>query len=188
MWDTSVPMIGLIMRSAHLENLPRHMLPEQYGWRFYCPGDESAWADIEVSAGEFSDKGAALIGFRRYYPVDAGLDGRMLFLTDGGIPFATATAWYGEGAYGPGEGRLHWVAIDAAHQGQRLSYPLVSLTMARLFALGHKSAYLTTQTNSWPAIKVYRHFGFRPLADSPEQLEGWRIVSEKTGIDFIREI
>ena len=150
-------------------------------------GDERLWAEIEVSAGEFRSNEEARIGFRRYYPADEGLSERMFFLTDGGLPFATATAWYGEGGFSPGEGRLHWVAIDMDHQGRRLSYPLVSLALERLKALGHRSAYLTTQTTSWPAIKVYRSFGFHPLLQNEREIDGWRLVSEKTGIDFLKD-
>lgn len=188
MWDKTVPMIGLAMRVDSLENLPEFELPERYGWRFFQPGDERAWAEIETSAGEFQRPEDGLKGFRKYYPTDEGLDGRMIFLTDGGHPFATATAWYGEGEHGAEEGRLHWVSVDATHQGQGLSKALVSLAVHRMRALGHRRAYLTTQTASWVAIKVYHRFGFRPEIASERELEGWKIVSEKTGIDFMQEI
>lgn len=188
MMDHSVPWIGLVMQLNDMDDLPQFDLPKGYGWRYFRPGDEYHWADIEISAGEFDGVPQAIAGFRKYYPTDEQLDARMFFLTDGGVPFATATAWYGEGDRDAAEGRLHWVGIDAAHQGLRLSYPLVSLAMRRMAALGHRSAYLTTQTNSWPAIKVYRRFGFAPLVRDGNDVEGWRIVSEKTGIDFLSRI
>ena len=187
MMDRSVPWIGLAMRLESLDNMPRFELPAGYGWRFFQPGDARIWAGIETSAGEFPDVEAGIAGFRRYFPTDEGLKGRMLFLTDGGAPFATATAWYGDGDLSV-MGRLHWVGIDAEHQRRGLSWPLVSLAMDRMRQLGHRSAYLTTQTASWPAIKVYHRFGFRPMPNGEGDAEGWRIVSEKTGIDFIRDI
>ena len=182
--DRSVPWIGLEMRLDSLEALPRFELPGAYGWRYFRPGDErEAWAPIEISAGEFEDMEGALRGFRKYYPTDDGLDGRMIFLTDGDVPFATATAWFSDE---PDDrlGRLHWVGIDEAHQRRRLSYPLISLALHRLRDLGYTRAQLTTQTASWPAIKVYHRFGFRPFLRAPREAEGWRIVSEKSGIDF----
>ena len=185
MWDSAVKPIGLAMRADSLENLPEYPLPARYGWRYFQPGDVRRWSEIELSAGEWSDVEKGLTVFRRYYPTDDKLDERMIFLTDGGIPFATATAWFEEGS---AEGRLHWVSMDAAHQGQGLSLPLVSLAMHRMCELGHRTAMLTTQTQSWVAIKVYHRFGFRPLLRAKEELEGWKIVSEKTGIDFMKEL
>ena len=183
MLDHSIPYIGLEMRLDSLDGLVEFQLPEGYGWRFFEPGDEAHWARIETSAGEFSDTDGALRGFRMYFPTDDLLDRRMIFLTDGGVPFATATAWFAGDAPGP-MGRLHWVAVDSEHQRRGLSYPLISLTLRRMRKLGHTSSNLTTQTNSWPAIKAYRRFGFTPFVRADEEIEGWKIVSEKTGIDF----
>lgn len=186
MFDRSVLHISLAMRVDSLEGLPVFGLPAPYGWKYFAPGDERLWAQIETSAGEFPDAEAGLLGFRKYYPTDDGLDGRMIFLTENGAPFATATAWADDDD--PGLGRLHWVAVDAPHQGRGLSKPLVSLAMHRMRALGYRKAYLTTQTNSWVAIGVYAKFGFRPDVREAAELEGWRIVSEKTGIDFMKDL
>ena len=183
MMDRDVPWIDLEMRLDTLDRLPEYSLPEGYEWRFFAPGDEAHWTRIETSAGEFKNTDDALKGFRKYYPTDDILDRRMIFLTERGVPFATATAWFTDDE--PGKmGRLHWVSVDTEHQRRGLSYPLVSLAMCRMRELGHASSNLTTQTNSWPAIKVYHRFGFMPYVRSEEELEGWRIVSEKTGIDF----
>ena len=38
------------------------------------------------------------------------------------------------------------------------------------------------------AIKVYNSFGFVPWIREEGEREGWRIVSEKTGIDFMKNI
>ncbi len=187
MWDTTIPMIGLAMRADSLENLPVFDLPAPYGWRYFQPGDERVWAEIETSAGEFKTPEEGIEAFRRYYPTDDGLDERMIFLTDAGIPFATATAWF-DGEPDGQDGHLHWVGVDATHQGRGLSKPLVSLTMQRMRELGYKNAYLTTQTASWVAVKVYHQFGFRPVLREEKEIEGWRIVSEKTGIDFMQYI
>ena len=180
MWDSSVPKISLAMRCDDLSRAPRFAVPAPYALRSWLPGDEKYWADIERSAGEFRDTASALEGFRRNFPDVDELPGRMFFLTEDGIPFATATAWTAAG----GEGRLHWVGVDAAHQGRRLSYPIVSAAVERMAALGCTSAILTTQTSSWVAIGVYRRFGFRPWLREPGEDEGWRIVAEKLGAAF----
>ena len=180
MWDTSVEKVHLKMELNSLEQLPQHPLPEKYGWRFYQPGDENHWARIETSAGEFSRIEDGLRRFERDFPDRGPLPERMMFLTDGDVPFATVTAWFEP----DGAGLLHYVAIYAAHQGQGLSRALTGLGMNRLRALGHRSARLDTQTYSWVAIKVYHDFGFRPVIRGADEERGWRIVSEKTGIDF----
>lgn len=188
MMDQSVPYIGLEMRLDTLDHLPEYALPDAYGWRWFQHGDEVEWARIEISAGEFKTEEAAIAGFRRYFPTDDALGERMLFLTDGGVPFATAAAWYAdEGGPSGDMGRLHWVGIDEAHQRRGLSYPLVGLAMRRMKQIGHRTAFLTTQTSSWPAIKVYRRFGFRPMIRNAEDVKGWRIVSEKSGIAFLQD-
>ena len=188
MWDCTVPMIGLAMKVDTLEHIPVFELPSRYGWRYFQPGDERRWAEIEMSAGEFKTPEEGLKGFRRYYPTDEHLDQRMIFLTDNGVPFSTATAWFG--SMGPQDrmGWLHWVSVDDVHQGQGLSKVVVSLAMHRIRELGHCCAGLSTQTASWVAIKVYHQFGFKPQIIDPAQIEGWKIVSDKTGIDFIKEI
>ena len=180
MWDASVPMIELAMEAPALTHLPECPLPAPYRWRGFQPGDEVHWARIEASALEFSAPADGLARFRREFPDGAELGGRMLFLTDGGAPFATATAWRAA----DGRGHLHYVAIDAEHQGRGLCRPLVYLALKRMAELGHARAFLTTQTASWVAIRVYWEFGFRPIPLSGRDREGWEIVSQKTGIDM----
>ena len=183
MWDTSVKMIGLAMRTNDLSNLPEYELPKEYSWRYYEPGDERIWAEIEMSAGEFTRVEDGIQKFHYYYPDESLLPGRMIFLTDGGRPFATATAWFSDD--NPSEGRLHWVSVDQAHQGKGLSRPLVSLAMHRMRDLGYKTAFLTTQTASWVAIKVYAQFGFRADVREEREIEGWKLVEEKTKLKFL---
>ena len=180
MWDTSVEMIELSMALDSLDGLPVQPLPKEYSWRFYRPGDALHWARIETSAGEFNQEAEGLRRFERDFPDRAALPERMLFLTDNGVPFATATAWFEP----DGAGLLHYVAIDAVHQGRGLSRPLTALALNRLRELGHRSARLGTQTWSWVAIRVYHEFGFRPMICADCERRGWSIVAEKTGIDF----
>lgn len=182
MMDRTIPWINLYMSLDGLDDVPFYPLPSRYGWRFYEPGDLSHWARIETSAGEFEREADAPAKFRRYFPEDEPLRERMLFLTDHGVPFATAAAWFD--GDDPATGILHWVSVDADHQGQGLSRPLVSLALRRLRELGHRRAVLKTQTASWVAIRVYHDFGFRPMLRDPSEIEGWRLVSEKTGLNW----
>ena len=183
MWDHTVPNIDLAMRRDTLERLPEIPLPQGYTLRFYQPGDEHHLARIERSAEEFQTDADALAGFEKYYGAHRqALPERMLFLLDAdGLPVGTATAWTDRPAPLEGEeGRLHWVGIAREHQGKGLSKPLVAAALHRLQALGHQDAYLTTQTPSWVAIRVYLQLGFHPAYGHHEkEQEGWAIVREK---------
>jgi ribosomal protein S18 acetylase RimI-like enzyme len=64
-------------------------------------------------------------------------------------------------------GQLHWVAIVPAHQGKGLAKPMVAAVLKRL-AQDYDEAFLTTQTSSWRAVAMYRHFGFVEVVDSPD--------------------
>lgn len=181
MWDSTVEMIGLEMRLGQLKGPVRINLPEKYGWRFYQPGDEIHWARMWVSAGGFASEERALECFRRDFPDGEALKERMIFLTDDEIPFATVAVWFGRE---PSEGRLHWVCIDEAHQNQGLSGALIGLSLNHCLKLGYERAYLRTNTPNWVAIRMYHRFGFRAHVNSEREAEGWKIVSEKTNIDF----
>lgn len=182
MWDNSVKKIHLAMALDSLSEIEEFPLPQGYGMRFFRPGDEAHWARIELSAGESGDEQSILYKFRRDFSQPQELERRMLFLTENGQPFATATAWFEDAQ----TGHLHYVAVDAAHQGRGLSKPLVSLALRRMAELGHRRAVLTTQTLSWAAIRLYARFGFHPISRflQEDEEEGWRIVAQKTNMQF----
>lgn len=105
------------------------------------------------------------------------MEERCFFLeTDAGRVIGTATAWHHPSFHGARYGRLHWVAIHPEFQGRKLAKPLVGAAMRRLAEL-HRRAYLTTQTTSWKAVKIYLDFGFEPLAETPR----WRRLAAPRG-------
>ena len=181
MWDSTVEVIGLEMRLDALGEPVKIDLPEKYSWRFYQPGDELCWARMWVSAGGFSSEEQALECFKRDFPDAEALKERMIFLTDDDVPFATVAVWFGREA---DEGRIHWVCIDEAHQNQGLSSALIGLSLNHCLKLGYSKSFLRTNTPNWVAIRMYHRFGFRAHVNSMREAEGWRIVSEKTNIDF----
>ena len=78
------------------------------------------------------------------------------------------------------------MCIDEAHKNQGLSRVLIELALYRCHELGCKYAYLLTNTPNWVAIRMYHRYGFRAEPRSDRDLVGWKIVSEKTGIDFLK--
>jgi GNAT superfamily N-acetyltransferase len=172
-----VPYFHLTMAIESLAGVPVLTLPAGYGISLYRPGGESDWARIEHLAGEFPDEARALA----HYAKEFGGSGdemrqRCLFLHGpDGAAIGTTTAWRGEHA-GAAIGRLHWVAIVPAFQGRGLAKPLVAAAMACM-RQWHSRAYLTTQTTSWVAVKVYLDFGFRPVLDRPDSGEAWALMA-----------
>ena len=185
MWDYSVEAIGLKMTLAALGEPVPVDLPEKYSWRLYQPGDDIHWARMWFSAGGFKSEEAALETFNREFADEEARKQRMIFLTDNGVPFATVTVWFGET---PEQARLHWVCIDEAHQNQSLSKPLIALSLNLSIELGCTHAFLMTNTPNWVAIRMYHRFGFIPHSRGERDNRGWQIVSEKTGIDFMKYI
>jgi GNAT superfamily N-acetyltransferase len=133
---------------------------------------------VETEAGEFDTTEEALAHFNAEFSQHAGeLEDRCFFLQDPqGHAIGTATAWYGTVA-GQASGRVHWVGIVPSYQGKKLSKPLLSAVMARL-ARGHETAYLTTQTTSYPAVNLYLSFGFTPYFGRGSNTEGWLLIEE----------
>ena len=185
MWDSAVESIGLAMKLKSLEDIPAYELPEHYGCRFYQPGDELHWAQMWTSAGGFPSAEKALETFRRDFEKSETLNQRMIFFTDRGIPFATATVWYNDD---PEVGRLHWVCVDEAHQNQGLSKVLISKVLEHCRTLGYHSANLLTMTHCWVAIRMYHRFGFAADVRDDKERRGWEMISEKSGIDFLKDV
>jgi GNAT superfamily N-acetyltransferase len=150
----------LTMIRPDLEYLPEFTLPAPYAFRWYLPGDEAAWIDIQAPSYEPGAITPKL--FREQYRGDeAALAERQMFLLNGdGSPIGCATAWTYDGFGDPSYGRIHWVALLPAYQGRGLSKPLLSLACRRLRELSHARAYLTTAWSRPIAIALYRKFGF----------------------------
>jgi GNAT superfamily N-acetyltransferase len=183
MIDKTVKYVFLHMTYNNLENIPEYQLPEGFWFRFYRPGDENIWAEIEVSSGDLPDKDTALKRFHEDYGgKEKDLEDRMLFiLNDKSEPIGTATGFYMSSPISEIiTGHLHWVAIKKEYQGLKLSKPLITEAMRLMRKHGHRGAYLGTQTTTWLACKIYLDLGWKPYdKDHDESFkEGWEIVSK----------
>ena len=155
--------IPLVMVRGHLTDLPPHAPPAGFAERFYRRGEQSSWAGVETRAGEFSTIDGALEHFaREFAPFEEAMEERCVFAIDEstGAPVGTATAWYND-ARGSEWGRLHWVGVVPEHQGKGIGRSLVSAALRRMTSY-HTKAYLTTQTTSVAAVRIYLDVGFRP--------------------------
>lgn len=168
----------------NLMNLPAYSLPEGYSFRFYQPGDEENWLEIEASAREFLCPEEGREAWQRYYGgKEEKLKSRMLFVMDAkGNPVATATAF--DDQKDEAAGWLHWVAVRREHQGKGISKPLVYKALQILKEMGYPYACVPTQTTTWLAVKVYLDCGFIPWKG---EAEGWRIIRTLTNHPKLQE-
>ena len=174
-----VECVKIAMVRENLARIPQFHLPDGYRCRTYRPGDEELWAQIETSVAEFKDRNAALSRFQEEFgPFLDEFGSRCHFIENPEDRcIGTATAWYNRSFRGKDHGRVHWVGIVPSYQGRKLAKPLLSRVMNRL-AASHERAYLTTQTTSFKAIKIYLDFGFEPLITTENCPRAWRLMAE----------
>jgi len=164
MLDKSVPFAKIKMVRKAGTPLPDFPLPEGYKFVLFKDGDEKDWARIETSAGEFDSEFAALLFFKEeFMPYVDELYRRCLFIENkDGKKVATSTAWW---SFVEDERRawLHWVSVDAEHQGLGLGKAIVSEVTKLLEEIeGDVDFYLSTQTWSYKAINIYKNSGYMP--------------------------
>lgn len=86
MLDKHVPYAEIWMTRPLSDSLPTQSLATGYHFEYYRLGDETEWARIEQSVGEFATETEALAYFQRaFLPYQEELQQRMLFVvTDTG--------------------------------------------------------------------------------------------------------
>ena len=160
MLDKSVPHVSFLMRRPKGSPVPEYKLPAGYKFALYKPGDEGAWAAVETSVLEFESEAEALEYFNREFaPHLEALKQRCLFVEHNGEKVATCTAWWccPERCLP----RLHWVAAKPDYQGLGLGKAIVSECTRRMISLdGDVDFFLSTQTGSHRAVKIYAKFGY----------------------------
>ena len=163
MLDKTVPYFNVIMKRGVREPTSEFDLPPGFSWTRFIHGNETEWASIETSVGEFASEQEALEYFQReYLPYAHELERRLLFVrAETGEAVGTITSWWNY----TGERRdpsIHWLAVRNEYQGLGLGKALVSECLKRLAVLdGEKDVWLHTQTWSHKAIGLYIKAGFQ---------------------------
>ncbi len=137
-------------------------LPEGYSFRFFAPGMEGDWADIQCSVRRFPGREAADTAFQKEFSGRfALLRRRMLFVLDrAGRPVGTAALWPGDSLGSPMD-QVCWVALIPGLQGRGIGKAMVAKLMDIARSDGCRGGiYLTAQSGSFPAISIFRQFGF----------------------------
>lgn len=172
--------IPVKMIKKDIDTFPVHKLPSGYSCRKYQDDDKEIWAKIETSVAEFDNTEKALNYFENEFGNHISqMERRCIFLENNkGKELGTATAWYNNSFKGKCWGRLHWVAIHPDYQGRGLGKSLI-YEAVKLLNNYHDRAYLTTQTTSFIAIKIYLDFGFEPYIENEEEKKGWELLRAK---------
>ena len=183
--DRSVENIHLLMIKEDL-NFNEKKLPEGYKFVMYKSEMIDRWVDIQVASGHILDRNEGENYFKEVFlKKEDLLEEVMVFIEDeNGELVGTGAIW--EGKHFPEDKnkqmRLHWIAVDPKHGGKGLAKALVSklLSIFKDKKIG-EGLYLSTQTCSYVAIKIYLDFGFKPY-DFEKNRKGWNIVFEKINV------
>ncbi len=165
------------MIRPNLDDIPQVAFPPGFGIRPMRPGEAAVWTDIHRDAEPYITITDGL--FHDQFGTDLpATHRRCFFIVDGrGVAVGTISAWYSRDFKGRDHGRIHWVATRRAYQRRGLGRAGLSYGLNRL-AEWHERAYLTTQTQRLPAIKMYLDFGFLPDLEQPNAGVAWRSVRE----------
>jgi GNAT superfamily N-acetyltransferase len=163
MLDKSLEYIEILMKRRKGKPVKAIPLPEGFKFTFFEEGNESDWADIESSVGEFDSKEKALEYFKgKYLQNIEELKQRCIFVENPeGEKIATFTAWW-EILNKKRKPWVSWVAVNPGYQARGLGKAIVSRGMNLFLQLeGDVDIYLKTQTWSYKAVNIYRTQGFR---------------------------
>lgn len=169
--DTSVPHYPVLMVLGGHEPVGEVPMAEGYSLRPYDPSYKLPWVELHVELGQLPSVEEGLSYFERTYESDPdALRERMLLACDErGELAGTSSVWRGD-HFGEPRLRVHWVGVSPRHQRRGLAKSLMLHTI-RLYdelaargeaggADGHAPLYLTTQTESYVAVSMYRKLGF----------------------------
>lgn len=163
MIDKSIPRYPLTLCKINTDQYPRYSLPQGYSFVFYQKGDEKKWAEIEYSLGQFEsiEKGVECFGRQFLTGQELNPEERILFVKDDSGEFvATAALWNGL-FLGEDHQRVHWVAVSDKCAGKGIAKALLSRILDMYNELGYSGfIYLVTATWYYPAIGIYKKFGF----------------------------
>ena len=152
-------MTELRMSIDDLEGERKVYLPSGYSERFYSPGDELNWLQIQRLTGLYEPVSENL--FQSEFGTELeSLPERQIFVINfEGNPIGTGTAWFPESEYDSSWGRIHWIAVVPEHQRLGIGTVLTQRVCKILSILNCSHAYLTTGITNIRAVLLYLSLG-----------------------------
>ena len=196
--DHAVPYTAVVMTRANAENFPAHALPEGYHFATFTPADETAWVQLQTVVTHVENEQQGRQIFREEFlqagekvpcaecPGYAETVRRTVLVKDAaGNLVGAATLWMGD-TFGETWQRVHWVAVHPDHQGKGLAKCMLARMLELYQELDCKTPiYLTTQTKTYRAVRIYAQMGFVPyLGEKPAN---WPFQSELPKATFREE-
>lgn len=196
--DHSVPYTAVVMIRENGENVLRNSLPEGYHFAAFTPDDEARWVRLQaaVTHVESLEQGKRI--FREEFlqapesvpceecPGYEAVVRRTVQVKDiAGNLVGVGTLWMGD-TFGEEWPRVHWVAVHPDHQGKGLAKCILTRMLELYRELGcGKPIYLTTQTKTYRAVRIYSQMGFKPYMG--EKPANWPFQSDIPKATFREE-
>lgn len=187
--DHAVPYTAVVMTRENGTLTKEYPLPAGYRFAPFTPEDEENWIrlQLEVTHVESYAQGSSI--FREEFlqaPVGipceecpgypAVVDRTVQIKDEAGSLVGVATLWTGD-TFGEVWQRVHWVAVHPDHQGKGLAKCLIARMLQLYGELGCETPiYLTTQTKTYRAVRIYKQMGFVPYMG--EEPVNWPFQSE----------
>ena len=173
--DHAVPYTAVVMTRENAENFPAYSLPEGYHFAIFAPEDEENWVQLQTVVTHVENEQQGRQIFRREFlqageeilceecPGYAETVRRTVLVKDSaGNLVGAATLWMGD-TFGETWQRVHWVAVHPDHQGKGIAKCMIARVLELYKELGCDTPiYLTTQTKTYRAVRLYAQMGFVP--------------------------
>ena len=173
--DHAVPYTAVVMTRENAENFPAYSLPEGYHFAIFAPEDEENWVQLQTVVTHVENEQQGRQIFRREFlqaeegipcekcPGYAETVRRTVLVKDSaGNLVGAATLWMGD-TFGETWQRVHWVAVHPDHQGKGIAKCMIARVPELYKKLGCDTPiYLTTQTKTYRAVRLYAQMGFVP--------------------------
>lgn len=215
--DHAVPYTAVVMTRENGDDFPSYPLPDGYHFAVFTPQDEENWVQLQTVVTHVDSAIQGKQIFRKEFlmageeipceecPGYAETVRRTVLVKDDmGTLVGAATLWTGV-TFGDTWQRVHWVAVHPDHQGKGIA----KCMLARMLELYKElecdtPIYLTTQTKTYRAVRIYAQMGFTPyMGEKPvnwscqselpketfqeENEAAWRLIREKlaqSGLKF----
>ena len=196
--DHTVPYTAVVMIRENGADRQQYRLPEGYHFAAFTPEDEENWIHLQTEVTHVESYAQGKRIFRQEF-LQAGEDipcedcpgyaetvkRTVLIKDEENTLVGVATLWTGD-TFGQVWQRVHWVAVHPNHQGKGLGKCLITRILALYREMEcHTPIYLTTQTRTYRAVRVYGQMGFVPYTG--EKPANWPFQSDRPGDSFEEE-